>query len=290
MSEKKSQGWSFARILLVTAVVGIVAGTLLGRFTQPDIDPEAIAEEEIRRIMPRGDPITSADPMAPEPASLRGIPPYPGVYPRRMLRSGVAGGPASISWFSTPDPASRVLDFYESAFAAEGRRPVAHRLSPDMGYVAWLEELPDAGLGGGVLHMISAMKQFKQTYVLVSASRPDLALGVRPRLPEGLELPPASTTPQIVDMGESKFANQVIYTRTMNTTPGDVVSFFERQFKDRGFSVTDTSSSAGQASITGQRDGSTVVVVARLEGGHSSVVLTYERAGGSEPQPQEEKR
>jgi hypothetical protein len=288
MAESTSRGWSFARILLVTAVVGIVAGTLLGRFSQPDVEPEVAAEEEIRRIMPRGEPSNSADPMAPEPASLRGIPPYPGVYPRRMLRSGVAGGPASISWFATDDSTAAVLDFYERAFVAEGRRPVAHRMSADMGYVAWLEELPDAGLGGGVLHMISAMKQFSQTYVLVSASRPDLAFSNRPRLPEGLELPPASTSPQIVDMGESKFASQVIYSRTMNTTPGDVVSFFERQFKDRGFTVTETSSSAAQASITGQKNGSTVVVAARLEGGHSSIVLTYERAGTD--QPQEEKR
>lgn len=288
MSESTRKGLSFAKVLLLTAVVGIAGGTLLGRFTQPEVNPEELAEEEIRRIMPRGEPANAPDPMAPEPASLRGIPPYPGVYPRRMLRSGNAGGPASISWFATDDPTAVVLDYYERAFAAEGRHPISGKLSDDMGYVAWLEELPDSGTAGGVLHMISAMKQYRQTYVLVSASRPDLALANRPRLPEGLELPPASTSPQVVDMGETNFANQVVYSRTLNTTPADVVSFYERQFKERGFTVTDSSSSAAQASITGLKEGTTVVVAARSEGGHSSVVLTYERRGGSAPQ--EEKR
>jgi hypothetical protein len=273
------KGWSFTRILLLTAVVGIVAGTAIGFLSQPEISTEQLVEEEMKRLMPRGDAIDPRDPMEPDPASLRGIPPYPGVYPRRMMKkAGAQEVPMSVSWFSTQDPASTVLDFYEKAFAADGRRPVAHRTSDTMGYVAWFEEQPDAGnAAAGVLHMVSAMKQFSQTIVLISASRPDLAMSARPRLPDGLELPPNSSAPQSVQMGEEQLANEVIYSRTLNTSPSEVVTFFQRQFQDRGFTLTDSSSSPTQASVTGQKGPTTVVVAVRAEGSHSSVVLTYER-------------
>lgn len=284
--EVSKQGWSFARILLLTVVVGIAAGTALGVATAPTETAEEIAEAEVKRLMPRGEPLSGDDPMAADPASLSGIPPYPGVFPRRLTRQATAqGGPMAISWFSTQEPASTVLDFYERAFNAEGRRPVAHRYSEDMGYVAWLDEHNDGGTAAGVLHMVSAMKQFSQTIVLISASRPDIAMNTRPMMPDGLVQPPASTDPQVVNMGETGFASEVVYSRTLNTSPGEVVSFYEKQFKERGFDVTETTSSAAQASVTAVREGTTVVVAARLEGSHSSVVLTYERRAPQEVSP-----
>ncbi len=284
--EVAKKGWSFARILLLTVVVGIVSGTLLGVSTGISEAPEVLAEAEVRRLTPRGDPLEIDDPMAADPASLSGIPPYPGVFPRRLSRQASAqGGPMAISWFSTQDSAATVLDYYERAFNAEGRRPVAQRLSADMGYVAWLDEHLDGGTAAGVLHMVSAMRQFSQTIVLVSASRPDIAMNTRPKLPDGLSLPPASTRPQVVNMGETGFASEVVYSRTLNTSPGDVVSFFDRQFKEQGFSVIDSSTSPAQASVTAQRGTTTVVVAARLEGSHSSVVLTYERRTPQEVSP-----
>ena len=182
-----------------------------------------------------------------------------------------------MSWFSVTDPAAVVLDFYKKAFAAQGREVVAQQMGENMGYVAWLEKQPDAGgTAAGVLHMVSAMKQFSQTIVLVSASRPDMAMG-QPTLPEGIDLPPASSSPQLVEMGEESQAHEVVYTRVTKTTPHDVVTFFEKQFKERGYSILETVNSTSEASVTGQKGPLTVVVAARAEGDDSSVVLTYER-------------
>ncbi len=278
MATPLKRGWSFARILLVTAVVGTVAGTLLGTFVAPPEEPEVVAEREVARLMPRQAPAESGDEMAPDPASLSGIPPYPGVYPRRLARQATAqGGPMSISWFTTEAPTGDVLDFYERAFRADGRRPFKQRRGPDMGYVAWLDAHTDGGLGAGVLHMVSAMKQFSQTVVLISASRPDMAMNSSPKLPEGLELPPSSTEPQVVEMGESALANRIVYARSMNVSPAEVVEFFVRQFKERGFEVADQNETPLQAGVTGKKGATAVVVVARAEGNHSSVVITYDR-------------
>ncbi|MFZ5438873.1 MAG: hypothetical protein ACOZQL_02630 [Myxococcota bacterium] len=269
------------------ALAGIVGGTILGAVVQPEVKSEDVIEEELRRVMPRGDAVSNVS-MEPDPASLRGIPPYPGVYPRRLLRSNSKDtGPMSVSWFSVKDPASVVLDFYEKAFAADGRRPVSQRRG-DMGFVAWLEE-PDGGASGeGILHMISAMKQYSETIVLVSASRPDLLLNQPPvPLPEGIELPPASSPPQVIQLGEAAVVSRVFYSRSLNTTPSSVVSFFERQFQQKGFTVTESTSTAAHASLTGQRDGVTLVVAARADGQNTSVVLTYDRADRAVALPKE---
>jgi len=269
------KGWSFARLLVITAIVGVVGGSLLGSMGK-DEDPIVVAEREVARAMPRGVPLDTGDPMEPDPASLSGIPPYPGVYPRRLGR-GTAGGPMSIAWFSTQDSTEAVLRYYEKAFRADGRHPVSHRRGPDMGYVAWLDRHNDGGLANGVLHMISVMKQYDQTIVLVSASRPDMLMNSMTQVPGGFSLPPNSSEPQVIEMGESAIASQVVYARANDQTPGDVVKFFAQQFKDRGFEVTVEKEVDGQAGVSGKKGPLNVVVAARSEGGNSSIVMTYDR-------------
>ncbi len=268
----------------MTALIGTVGGAILGSLGG-DEAPEVVAEREVARLMPRPAPPEAGDPMAPSPASLSGIPPYPGVYPRRLIdQASLQETPVAISWFSTTDSPNTVLEFYEKAFRAEGRRPFSHRRGPDMGYVAWLDAHTDAGPAAGVLHMVSAMKQFSQTMVLISASRPDLAMNAAPRIPEGLELPPASSEPQVVSIGESLVAGQIVYARAMNLAPEQVVQFFKAQFEKKGFVVSDETQAPTQAGITGTRAGISVVVGVRAEGNHSSIVLTYDRKpqeGGS---------
>lgn len=280
----KKRGISFFWILLATAAIGIVSGTLMGRFTGTDIDELQVVQERQARIFPRGE-ATKVD-VSPDPASIAGIPPYPGVYPRAMTRRANAmGSPMSISWFSTGDSTETVLKYYERAFRAEGRRPFTHRRG-EMGYVAWLDAHHDGGLAGGVLHMVSAMKQFNQTIVLVSASRPDMAMNSSPRLPEGFTLPPSATQPQIVQMGEGPASNEVAYSRAVNQSPGAVVEFFARQFKERGFDVLEQSQTPEQGGISATKGSITIVVAVRAEGAtDSSIVISYDRQTAS---PQEE--
>lgn len=281
MAVKKSAGaWSFARVLLVTAVVGAVSGVLLARSRQDDRPPEEIAEEEVNKVM-LGNVATDSTAMDPDPRSLDGIPPYPNAAPRKLTSTGtIAGAPMAVSWFQTIDPPDRVLAYYAKAFEAENRVAVAQQFSPTMGYIGWMEDAPDGG--AGLLHMVSVSKQYSHTMVLLSASYPEAILDGQVTLPGGLRLPPNSSKPQMVELGEGAMANDVVYARVSNMSGPDFVSFFERQFKERDFAITETTATAAQFSIVGAKAGTTIVVAARNEGAHLSIVITYSRN-----QPQE---
>ncbi len=272
---KSPASWSFGRVILLTAVVGAVAGVVLARSREDDRPPEEIAEAEVNKVMLANEE-TDSTAMEPDPRSLAGIPPYPGASPRKLTSNGtLPGAPMVVSWFSTVDPPERVLAFYAKAFEAEHRVAVAQQFSPTMGYIGWMEDAADGG--AGLLHMVSVSKQYTQTMVLLSASHPETLLDNHAVLPGGLTLPPYSSSPQMVKMGEGDLANDVIYARVSNMSGPEVVSHFERQFKERGFTITESGSTAAQFSVVGTKAGTTIVVGARNEGAHISIVLTYSR-------------
>lgn len=280
-----ASSWSFARILLLTAVVGAVAGVVLARSQQVDDvrSFEELAEEQVNKVMPLNAERDSRA-MEPDPRSLAGIPPYPGARPRKLTSNGtIPGAPMSVSWFQTTDTPESVLSFYEKAFEKENRTAVAQRFSPTMGYVGWMEENPDGG--AGLLHMVSVSKQYAMTMVLLSASYPEAILDHRAVLPGGLKLPPGSSSPQAVKLGEGPMANDVIYARVSNMTGEQLVSHFQQQFKELGFQVTETKATATQFSIVGAKAGTTIVVGARDEGAHLSIVITYARGSALEAFP-----
>lgn len=272
---KKQAGWSFARLLLLAAVLGGVAGVLLARSREEVRSPEEIAEEEVNKVMAQGvAPQSTA--MDPDPASLAGIPPYPGAAPRKLTSRGtLQNTPASISWFQTQDTPEQVLAFYAKAFEEEKRVATQQSFSPTMGYIGWMEEAEDGG--AGLLHMVSVMKQYKQTMVLVSASRPEAILDNRALLPGGLRLPPGASRPQVVNLGEGALSNEVLYARVSNMSGPEFVSFFEQQFKERNFVITESTATAAQFSVVGTKAGITVIAGARNEGSHLSIVLTYSK-------------
>lgn len=271
--KQPSKGVSFVLILLATAVVGISVGTWLGS-VGPDIEEP---EEVVARIMPKAFNARPMADMSPDPASLSGIPPYPGVYPRRMIRNATAqSGPMSVAWFQTDDQAQDVLMFYEKAFAAEGRRVFSAMRTPQMGYVAWLDAQYDAGLAAGVLHMVTAMKQFDHTVVLISASRPDMAMNSNVELPFGMALPPNAVAPQVVDMGvESPEQNKVVYARVPGGKPEGIVAFFEKNLGDQGYTLSGKTFEGADGTLVAAKGPLEVTIGVRDEGDFSSVVLTY---------------
>lgn len=282
MAVTKGSGWSFARVLLLTAAVGGVAGVLLARSREDDRAPEEIAEEEVDKVMANN--VGDSTAMNPDPRSLAGIPAYPGAGPRKLTSSGsLPNAPMSVSWFQTIDPPERVLAFYAAAFEKENRAAVAQRFSPTMGYIGWMEDNLDGG--AGLLHMVSVTKQYSRTMVLLSASRPELIMDNESILPGGLHMPPGASKPQAVKLGEGPMANDVIYARVANMSGADFVSFFERQFKEQQFAVTETNSTAAQFSVVGTKAGTTIVVAARNEGAHLSIVVTYSRNSPQEAFP-----
>lgn len=277
------KGASIARLLLVAAVAGAVGGVVIAWANFDERPPEEIAEEAVAQALPEAfvNRVNEYPDMSPDPRSLAGIPPYPDAAPRKLTSKGtLQNTPASISWFDTTDPPERVLAFYEQAFQKENRRAMIQQFSPTMGYAAWLEDAPDGG--AGVLHMVSVMKQYRKTMVLLSASKPEAILNARLELPGGLKLPPNASDPTSVSLGEAN--TDVLYSRVENMSGSDVVGFFERQFQETGYTVAEKSSTNDtQFSVVGKKGGTSIVVGARTEGQHTSIILTYSRQNAQEP-------
>lgn len=271
-------GVSTARLLLLAAALGVACGLLAFKVREaPPLDALEVAEAVAARATPLGAPSESADPMAPDPQSLRGLPPYPGAAPRKMMsQAAVQQVPMAVSWFQTDDSTDAVLSFYERAFAEQNQVYVSHRYNERLGYVAWLERLSgvDAGPAHGVMHMVSASKEGSRTVVLLSASRPDLMMEAQPTLPEGLVLPEGTEAPQVIQMGEGAGSREVVYARTLGQAPSEVVRFFDSQLRRTGWAIVEEAPGGEQQALVARRKGSTVVVSVQAEGVHSSLMLT----------------
>lgn len=270
-----------ARLLLLAAVAGIVGGVVLFKVRgDTSVDQFDEAEAAAAKITPLGNASESVDPMAPDPQSLRGLPPYPNAAPRKMMSgAAVQQVPMAVSWFQTEDSPDAVLSFYEKTFSAKNQEYVSHRYSERIGYVAWLERLGgmDAGIAHGIMHMVSASKEGSRTVVLLSASRPDMLMEAQPKLPEGIVLPEATEPPQVVQMAEGAGTREVVYARTLNQPPSDVVDFFDTQLKKSGWDVVEEAAGTDQRALVGKRGGTTVVVNAQADGVHSNLILTFSR-------------
>ncbi len=206
-SQTRAGGLSVLRLLAGAAVCGVVAGAVLGQVKNR---PDALrqAEAVVDRVLPVGAPAgKSVDLMEPDPASLRGIPPYPASSPRRLLGAKPGRGLNAISWFSTPDSLDGVLSYYEREYSSSGVLYVTHRWDRRRGYVSWFESAHARDDGGvppsteGVLHMVSASQEGGQTMVFLSATEPEKLLAQVPVLPLGARLPPGAA-PQVLDLGE----------------------------------------------------------------------------------------
>lgn len=233
--------------------------------------------------MMAGRAVDSVD-MNPDPRSLRGIPPYPGAAPRKLTSYGVLKDtPAVISWFQTDDPPGQVLEFYASEFTKENKVIAVEYYSKDMGYVGWLENQPDGG--AGLLHMISVMKQYRKTMVLLSASQPELLLDQKTTLPGGLPLLESASAPQVVQLGEGPLANDMAYMRVSNMTGQQVVDFYEKFFKSAGFEEIGTATDENRSTVTAHKDAMKIIVSARNEGSYLNLVITYIRLSPQEAMP-----
>ena len=283
MAEKKGKsGWSFAWILVGVAIFGSVAGSLMGYASQLSADDlEADAEAKAAKVIPLGNP-SGAVSMEPDRASMRGIPQFPNAEPRKLLRQGEAQGmPMSVAWFETPVSADDVLDFYVKAFAADGRQVIDHRLASGMGYVGWLEraEIPDGGFNEveGIMHLISTVPQHGQTMVFISASRPDLLLAQQPQLPDGVQLPEHSTSPQLIELGESAGTNTMVHSEVIGASPSETIGWFEGDLRRKGFAVERTEKGDEEGSLLARRNATLLVVTARRDGANVSLGLAFEK-------------
>jgi len=286
---KTSKGLHVGWVLLAAAAIGSLAGVIIAEQRQQEMETEMQdVQRQIEKLTPMGMPLAvpaaaSRDPMAPDPQSLKGLPPYPGAAPRRLMTNPKGQGvPMAVSWFSTRDSAETVLRFYERRFAESEVMAVSHRYNPRQGYVAWMEEPPldwDAGLPmdlpNGVLHMVSALEEGSQTMVLVSASRPQNVLAARPPLPAGVAVPPGSAQPFVVEMNETGLQRQSIYV-SVKMSMDDAVKYYEEYFRTQGYAITDRADSAVRRSLVAGRGDQLQVVVVKKEQEGAQLLITNE--------------
>lgn len=290
MTEKKTaaKGVHVGWILLGAAVVGTVAGLVIAERSQSAFEAELDdMQAQAEKLMPMGAPLeprrSSADPMAPDPASLRGLPAYPGALPRRMMTTPRGQGiPMAVSWFQTFDTAEQVLSYYEKRFNQDQIPAVSGRYTPNQGYVAWLErpKVDDGGLPEGVLHMVSAIQQGKQTTVLLSASEPQRMLQAAPQLPEGVVLPPGAGQPFVMEQSELGLERQSIFAK-VNSSADQVVSFYEARYGEAGWKVHERADGDKRRSIVFTRGDRTQMIVAEQEGEGAELLITNQRRPGA---------
>ncbi len=276
-------GWLLGGAL----VVGSATGALLAERREAERDLREV-QHRVEALTPMGDALRTArgaggaEPMAPDPEALRGIPPYPGASPRRLVSGGKAlGGVRAIAWFSTTDPVEDVVSFYTQAFSRLELGPVSHLYGPSAGYAAWLEGRrgPDASLEEGSLHLVSAIRGGPgETLVLLSASEPERLLDAQPQLPPGVVLPKGASRLLVLDLAEVGAPRETIHASAGGASVGELVSFYEQSFERRGWTLTAKKQEGARATLAARRAGVQQVVALTAAQGGVELLLTNEQA------------
>lgn len=257
-SSRRASALSVPWILGGAAVLGLVAG--VGLSFHPSVTLDDSVDRAAARAAassPLGAPMwiparradAGDDPFAADPASIRGIPPFPNASPRAiLLPPAVQGVPMAMSWFETDEPVEYIVRYYDEFFRLMNVTPMSHVFHEGLGYSGWLESPgpSDAGtledlmgeMGEGTMHMVSAIRNGDRTLVVLSASNPQAVLDAQaPQLPPGLALPPSATAPQVLELGETRGARLSVHALASGATLPDVAAFYQRSFAAGAWTV-----------------------------------------------------
>jgi hypothetical protein len=278
-------GW----ILAGAAVLGIVAGVGLSLKRLEETEDSMVElEQQAIDLTPLGtemEPRSKTNPMAPDPAALFGIPPYPNAAPRKLASSPKGQGvPMAINWFTTRDSVENVLAYYDEFFTLLKLLHSKHLYGPNSGYVGWLEhdQNPDAGSGEGVMHMVSAIRQGNETLVLLSATDPLRMLSAAaPELPPGVVLPPDAKTPRVFDLGEGRMSRLSIHTSVLHGDLAETLAFYDRHFQQGEWTVIERSTADTRATLSARRKSVVQSIVLTRTGAGVQVMLNYDELGPS---------
>jgi hypothetical protein len=185
----------------------------------------------------------------------------------------------AVSWFTTSDLPETVLAFYEAQFMDAGIPYVSHRTSPSLGYVAYLEEEPeaDAGPGEGLLRMVTAVGSASTTNVLVSVARPTMLDLTSTRLPQGLVLPERATESQLVEMGEGAQTRSSVVT-TVAGSLTEVATAYQQRLTHLGYGVSDEVKTGERVAWVARKDEMLMMVsVTQPSAGQVRVLVNYGR-------------
>ena len=287
------RSFSVWKALGLAAVVGIVAGVVLAEAQRPPEDFDAQAEALAAKVVPNGAPAMMPGPdkakfddmMAPDPRSLRGIPPYPGVDPRRIMGSRPgADQTMAISWFTVGDSVEDVMGFYEHAFADANLLYTSHRYNRRRGYVSWFEhdysDDQQPIFGKGIMHMVSVTREGENTTVMVSATEPQKILEHLTPLPSGVKIPPGST-PQVINLSEFGQQRATIIAN-YDFGADRLIESLQDIWKESGWKVIDRAESEAGTTVTVALNQRLQTVVIEGHGERSQLLITLEERNNPE--------
>jgi hypothetical protein len=272
--------WLLVGVLVLGAALGTGAYWL--RASQEDARFEEVMDQTTRPAEPKRG--RSVDVTAPPPAALEGIPPYPRAVPRRVAETMQGqGSQLAVAWFTTDDSVDQVLAFYEAAFAKLNVHHVSHRYNALQGYVGWLERdnpsepSEDAGLEilAGVMHLVSAMKEGKQTAVLLSASRPMELLDNPTRLPPGVVLPPYADSGKVFDLGDGEMKQTTVWSEVRGRPLPEIEAWMRENLKQHGWKIADHASAPVRTALDFRRDKEHLSVVLTPSGAKVGLMVQY---------------
>lgn len=258
------------RLLVITALVGVVGGTVLAFWR------EARDAEEVERLQDAADQLPEVEFVPPQPpadragpvklAALEGLPQYPGANARHLS----SGAHQDIAWFSTSDDIEQVLAFYEKEFIAKGKLAVGHQYSPFAGWVGYMDVTDHR------LHLISVLRQSEETLVFPSTSWPEKMLDGAAAVPAGLPVVAGAEGGVAFDLGAG--GRQVWLGSFANRTPDDLAQAWHAGLQKQGWDVKrseesglpklDARGPAGSLQVGFKRDGPMKVAVSvTLAGG-----------------------
>jgi hypothetical protein len=277
----------------VAAVVGAGLGLGLAHVSQQrEEEHELEALRLAEKTLPQGAPMArgkEADPFAPDPRVMGPFPSYPGTKARQLSSTSKAQGvPMSIAWLQTADSIEQVIGFYDARLAEQHVRHVAHRFNDASGYVAFREEtaLPDGGFDQGELHMVSAVRQGKQSIVFFSLNRPEDVLHAQaPQLPPGVVLPPNSSPPQLFELGEGGLSRTTIRARAFGASVSEARDFFKTHFQEGGWVLTREVIDGEGASLTAHRGRTQQLVMLGASAGAVDVLVSLDELPSTPEMP-----
>lgn len=247
-------------------------------------------EDTLDRVMSQStgtsDPVgrQSVDITSPPPEALQGIPAYPNAVPKRVADSMKGQGTKmAVAWFTTEDSVDEVLAFYEVGFIKDKRPYVTHRYGERSGYIGWLQlDKPialsdEAGLStfDGVMHLVSVMREGRQTAVLLSASRPLALLDNPTLLPPNIELPAYVSGARVFDLGDGALTQTSVFGDAADKTVPEVEGWLKENLKQHGWKLTDHAAGPARTSFDLKSGSQHLSVVLTPAGANVGIMLQY---------------
>ncbi len=280
------RGWSVGALLVGAGLVGALVGTIAGRRVEEDAEVRIQdVEREAARKAPLGTPsgeraTPEHDPMVPSVELLDGFPPFPGAKPRAMgSTSAVMGMPLELAWFSTKASAAEVIRFYEREFDKAGLFWISQPRGPDVGSVGYLEPDgdPDAGVGAGVLRLVSVVGRAGggESMVFLSRSQPQRALeGQRVSLPPDVMLPEGAQTPAVVEVNDEGSRRATVTARVPAARVAEVAKALQARQRTEGWDVVEVAGDERRTTWSARKAAALTTTALRQVGASVEVLVT----------------